>query len=113
MLTNLLAEKGMEVETLITVATPVREYKLKTEVGQHIQMYNGKDAVQGDLGGRWFFAGQTFTRKFKGADNVNAKDGNTGNSISSHSSMHSNVDIWKKYIEPIVTAKIELTDSVK
>ncbi|GIO86405.1 hypothetical protein J25TS5_33370 [Paenibacillus faecis] len=102
MLANLLEEKGLKVETLITVATPVREYKLKTEVGQHIQMYNGKDAVQLDLGGRWFFGGQTFTRKFKGADNVNAKDGNTGNSISSHSSMHSNVDIWKKYIEPIL-----------
>lgn len=26
LLANLLAEKGMEVETLITIATPVREY---------------------------------------------------------------------------------------
>ena len=102
---NLLAEKGMKVETLITVATPVREYKLNTVVGQHIQMYNNRDIIQSDMGGRWWLAGFTFTRKFKGADNVNAKDGDTGNSKTSHSSMHSNVDIWKKYIEPILRSK--------
>lgn len=43
-LVNLLAEKGMYVETLITIATPVREYKLETKVGQHIQMNNNRDS---------------------------------------------------------------------
>ncbi|WP_059051182.1 RHS repeat-associated core domain-containing protein [Paenibacillus senegalimassiliensis] len=101
-LSNLLENKGMKVETLITVATPVREYKLETEVGQHIHMYNNRDIVQEDMGGSWWWAGSTFTRKFKGADNVRAKDGETGTRIQSHSTMHSNVPIWKKYIEPIL-----------
>ncbi|WP_374021043.1 thioesterase domain-containing protein [Paenibacillus thiaminolyticus] len=102
MLANLLEKKGTKVETLITIATPVREYKLKTEVGQHTHMYNNRDIVQGDMGGSWWWAGSTFTRKFKGADNVRAKDGETGTKIQAHSTMHSNVDIWKKYIEPIL-----------
>ncbi|MBE9918399.1 hypothetical protein G8C92_30860 [Paenibacillus donghaensis] len=51
LLANLLAKKGMKVETLITIATPVREYKLESEVGQHIQMYNNRDIVQMDMGG--------------------------------------------------------------
>jgi hypothetical protein len=97
-----LEEKGMEVETLITIATPVRGYKLQTEVGQHIQMYNNRDIVQSDMGGRWWLAGYSFTRKFKGADNVRAKDAEKGTKIGAHSAMHSNVDIWKKYIEPIL-----------
>ncbi|WP_245864319.1 DUF6531 domain-containing protein [Paenibacillus donghaensis] len=102
LLTNLLAKKGMEVETLITIATPVREYKLETKVGQHIQMYNNRDSVQGDFGGKWLVFFPT-TRKFKGAENVRAKDAEKkGTKIQAHSAMHSNVDIWKKYIEPIL-----------
>ncbi|MNO19057.1 hypothetical protein D3C76_87810 [compost metagenome] len=102
MLANLLAEKGMEVETLITIATPVREYKLETKVGQHIQMYNNRDSVQMDFGGKWLVLFPT-TRKFKGAENVRAKDAEKkGTKIQAHSAMHSNVDIWKKYIEPIL-----------
>ncbi|WP_438448068.1 DUF6531 domain-containing protein [Gorillibacterium sp. sgz5001074] len=109
LLTNLLAEKGMKVDTLITVATPVREYKLDTEVGQHIQMYNNRDIVQMDMGGydfgwKIFNAGfgSTTSRKFKGADNVRAKDNETGTKVEAHSNMHSNVNTWKKYIEPIL-----------
>ncbi|GGH61427.1 hypothetical protein GCM10008014_36860 [Paenibacillus silvae] len=107
LLANLLEKKGMKVETLITVATPVREYKLDTKVGQHIQMYNNRDSVQMDMGGKWWRLGfaSTSTRKFKGADNVRAKDGETGSKIEAHSTMHSNVDIWKKYIEPILKLK--------
>ncbi|WP_440115587.1 RHS repeat-associated core domain-containing protein [Paenibacillus sp. QZ-Y1] len=105
MLANLLEKKGMKVETLITVATPVREYKLKTKVGQHIHMYNNRDSVQGEMGGSWWWAGSSFTRKFKGADNVRAKDGEIGTKIQAHSTMHSNVDVWKKYIEPILKLK--------
>ncbi|KJB84889.1 hypothetical protein AZ66_28060 [Paenibacillus sp. E194] len=50
MLANLLGEKGMKVDTLISIATPVREYKLESEVGQHIQMYNNRDMVQMGFG---------------------------------------------------------------
>lgn len=113
LLANQLDEKGMKVETLITVATPVREYKLKTEVGQHIQMYNNRDIVQMDMGGYdkgWNIFklgfGSTITRKFKNAENVRAKDAEKkGTKIQAHSAMHSNIDIWKKYIEPILKLK--------
>lgn len=107
LLANLLEKKGKKVEILITVANPVREYKLDTKVGQHIQMYNNRDSVQMDMGGKWWRLGfgSTSTRKFKGADNVRAKDGETGSKIEAHSTMHSNVDIWKKYIEPILKLK--------
>ncbi|MFC4306052.1 lipase family protein, partial [Cohnella boryungensis] len=105
MLTNLMAEKGVKVETLITIATPVRGYKLKTEVGQHINMYNNRDFVQTELGvPKWkIILGISGSRKMKGADNVRAKDAEKkGTKIQAHSSMHSNIDIWKKYIEPIL-----------
>ncbi|MNW53657.1 hypothetical protein D3C74_312230 [compost metagenome] len=110
MLANLLAEK---VETLITIATPVRGYKLdkNTSVGQHIHLYNKKDQVQVNGGSAWLLA-STITRKFKGAENVRAKDAEkpgvfspNGGPIDSHSSMHSNIDIWNKYIKPKLKIK--------
>ncbi|WP_028592988.1 RHS repeat-associated core domain-containing protein [Paenibacillus assamensis] len=113
MLSNLLAEKGLEVETLITIATPVREYTLdkNTSVGQHIHLYNNTDQVQSNGGSVWLL-GATLSRKFKGAENVRAKDAEQpgvfspkGGPIDSHSSMHSNINIWKKYIEPILKKK--------
>ncbi|MBJ6362470.1 RHS repeat-associated core domain-containing protein, partial [Paenibacillus sp. GCM10012307] len=113
MLANLLAEKGMKVETLITIATPVRGYRLdkNTSVGQHIQLYNKADQVQLNGGSIWNL-GSTLTREFKGAENVRAKDAEkpgvfspNGGPIDSHSSMHSNIDIWKKYIEPKLKKK--------
>jgi pimeloyl-ACP methyl ester carboxylesterase len=95
MLANLLAKKGMKVETLITVATPVRGYKLETKVRQHIHVYNNKDTVQTELGGSIWLLSYTFTRKFKNAENVRAKDAEQGNGIYTHSNMHSNINIWK------------------
>lgn len=92
LLTNLLEEKGMEVDTLITIATPVREYKLKTKAGQHIQMYNNRDSVQMDMGGMWLIFSPT-TRKFKSAENVRAKDAEkSGTKIQVHLEMHSRRD---------------------
>jgi pimeloyl-ACP methyl ester carboxylesterase len=113
MVANLLAEKGVKVETLITIATPVRGYHLdkNTSVGQYIHVYNNKDQVQKNGGSAWLL-GNTYTRKFKGAENVRAKDAEkpgvfspNGGPIDSHSSMHSNINIWKKYIEPILKKK--------
>jgi len=112
LVTNKLAEMGMEVETLITIATPVRGYKLETEAGQHIHVYNNKDMVQ-IAGGYDFGKSDAWkvwrvvagSRKFKNAINVRAKDAEKYNPINAHSAMHSNVEIWKKYIEPIIEMK--------
>jgi hypothetical protein len=50
--------------------------------------------------------GSTSTHKFKNAENVRAKDAEKkGTKIQAHSAMHSNIDIWKKYIEPIFKLK--------
>lgn len=102
MLANLLAKKGMNVETLITIATPVRGYKLEkgTNVGQHIQLYNTADEVQVNGGSIWNLGGAK--RKFKGAENVEVEVPFSSyfEPIDSHSFMHSNVEIWKEYIEP-------------
>ena len=102
MVSNMLAEKEKKVDTLITVATPVREYKLETEVGQHIQVYNNRDSVQMDMAGRMWLLGMAITRAFANAENVRAKDGETGTKVQAHSTMHSNPDIWEKYVEPIL-----------
>ncbi|ANF97948.1 hypothetical protein AR543_19275 [Paenibacillus bovis] len=101
MVANLLKDK-VPVDTLVTIATPVREYQLETKVGQHINVYNERDIVQGDMAGHWWLAGTTLTRKFDNADNIYAKDGEQGTKIESHSTMHSDVKIWKKYIEPVL-----------
>jgi len=64
--------------------------------------------VQVNGGSAWIL-GRTLTRIFKDAENVRAKDAEkpgvfspNGGPIDAHSSMHSNADIWKKYIEPIL-----------
>ncbi|MFC5405720.1 S8 family serine peptidase [Cohnella soli] len=102
MLANLLAEKGMRVETLITIATPVREYQLETEVGQHIQLYNIGDGVQ--VSGGSLLNGGKAGRKFEGAENVKVDISFWRKirlrPIDSHSIMHSNIKVWQKYIEP-------------
>lgn len=103
MLSNSLAKKGVKVETLITIATPVRGYILETEVGQHINMYNNRDIVQNQLGvPNWkVILGVSSSRKMDGADNVRAKDAEKkGTKVEAHSSMHSNTSIWNKYIKP-------------
>ncbi|RAP24773.1 hypothetical protein C2W64_02780 [Brevibacillus laterosporus] len=44
---NKLAEKGIKVDTLITIGTPVRkDYQLDADVRQHINVYNSYDDVQ-------------------------------------------------------------------
>lgn len=108
MLSNSLAKKGVKVETLITIATPVRGYKLETVVGQHINMYNNRDIVQNQLGvPKWkVILGVSGSRKMDGADNVRAKDAEKkGTKVEAHSSMHSNISIWNKYIKPILKLK--------
>lgn len=98
----------MKVETLITIATPVRGYKLETVVGQHINMYNNRDIVQNQLGvPKWkVILGVSGSRKMDGADNVRAKDAEkNGTKVEAHSSMHSNISIWNKYIKPILKLK--------
>ncbi|MEK4297432.1 RHS repeat domain-containing protein [Paenibacillus sp. FSL R5-0914] len=108
MLSNSLAKKGVKVETLITIATPVRGYKLETVVGQHINMYNNRDIVQNQLGvPKWkVILGVSGSRKMDGADNVRAKDAEkNGTKVEAHSSMHSNISIWNKYIKPILKLK--------
>ncbi|MEO3944981.1 RHS repeat-associated core domain-containing protein [Gorillibacterium sp. CAU 1737] len=105
LLANLLAEKGMKVETLITIATPVREYQLKADVGQHIHLYNRGDGVQINGGSIWRL-GQAPKRTFKNAENVEVKISIWRlldfRPIDSHSIMHSNIKVWKKYIEPLL-----------
>lgn len=72
MITNLLAKKDVKVDTLITIATPVREYKLETEVGQRIHVYNKYDGVQ-NHGGSLSGGGAAYDREFKDAKNVEVK----------------------------------------
>jgi pimeloyl-ACP methyl ester carboxylesterase len=104
MVANNLAKLGVHVETLITIATPVREYKLTTEVGQHIQVYNNYDIIQNN-GGQMKKSGKA-RRTFEGALNIEVilpkKDREFYwklQGVTNHSSMHSNVNVWKKYIE--------------
>ena len=112
MVVNILAEKNIDVETLVTIATPVRGYQLEkgATVKQHINVYNNSDQVQVRGGhvalqvtSNLFFgiSGTSARRTFTNATNINAKDaGQWYNPIDSHSSMHSNIAIWKKYIAP-------------
>ncbi|MGZ0052293.1 esterase/lipase family protein [Brevibacillus gelatini] len=74
---NVLEHEGIQVDTLVTIATPVREfeYYLEYPVVQHLHVYNERDAVQVN-GGREY------------------------GPIEAHSVMHSNVEMWKKYITP-------------
>ncbi|MCM3038095.1 hypothetical protein M3201_00050 [Paenibacillus motobuensis] len=103
LITDKLAELGMDVETLITIAAPIREYKLETSVGQFIHVYNNWDVVQ--TGGGALKKGiVTFKRKFQEAENIEVKlprwRRNNMLGVSNHSYMHSSIKVWKKYIEP-------------
>jgi len=103
MAVNLLAEKGLMVDTLITIATPVREYQLNTGVGQHIHVYNQGDGVQINGGSVWHL-GQAPKRKFDGAINKVFKVSFWRTldlrPIDSHSIMHRNIEVWEEYFEP-------------
>jgi hypothetical protein len=99
---NILAKKGVKVETLITIATPVRGYKLEkdTQLGQHIHLYNTADEVQVNGGNAWLLGAAG--REFKNAENVKVKLSfwREFRPINSHSIMHGNMKVWKQYIEP-------------
>jgi poly(3-hydroxyalkanoate) synthetase len=93
---TLYKQEGIKVQTLITIGTPAMSYKLNSgvSVGSHLNVYNNHDKVQ-IIGGNNIIA----VRKFDSAININAKDAGSLFRLS-HSTMHSNVSIWKKYIEP-------------
>lgn len=97
---NILEEAGIQVETLVTIATPVREfeYYLKYEVGQHLHVYNERDAVQVFEGSIWLLG--KAKREFPNTANIKIELGDDYGPIDSHSVMHSNVEMWEKYIAP-------------
>ncbi len=126
---NELLKSNITVDTLVTIATPVREYQLASydyitnpgekvlnskrlkNVKKHIQVYNDEDAVQ-ILGGKSklsnFLLNLTDNefggagREFRYATNVKVDVNDLGERgvVDSHSDMHSNITIWKKYIIP-------------
>lgn len=101
MATNMLAKRGVHVDTLITIATPVREYRLKTKVGQHINVYNHNDIIQ--VNGGFWGLGEA-KRKYPGAENVEVKLSPYyfKHPIEAHSVMHNNPNILDKYVKPRV-----------
>ncbi|WP_270170225.1 RHS repeat-associated core domain-containing protein [Paenibacillus sp. SYP-B4298] len=104
---NALYELGISVETLVTIATPVREdYQLSVNVRQHLNVYNNYDSVQinGNNYSKGFKAGNTF----ESAINIEVileeeYRGKIVYGIANHSRMHSNIDVWKKWIQPFIT----------
>ncbi|WP_199925647.1 RHS repeat-associated core domain-containing protein [Paenibacillus bouchesdurhonensis] len=97
---NILGEKKIKVDTVVTVATPVRGYQLKQEVGQHLHVYSDRDSIQVNGGTPWLLlkAGRTFSA----AANVKIDVDKKYNNIEAHSAMHSNVDVWKQYIQSLL-----------
>lgn len=100
MAANLLGEKDIKVETLVTIASPVRGYQLKQEVGQHLHVYNERDGVQVNGGSIWLLG--KARRTFDGAANVKVEVDKKYNGIESHSVMHSNIDVWKQDIQKLL-----------
>jgi len=110
MVANSLAEYGIRVETLITIATPVRsDFQLNqgVNVGQHINIYNLSDAIQIN-GGRIVHTGLS-GRTFSGAENIQIvatpRTGPLGiwnRPFYSHEFMHNNTQIWRDSILPAV-----------
>jgi pimeloyl-ACP methyl ester carboxylesterase len=104
-LTNMLAGHGVNVDTLITIATPVRaDFQLDAgvTVGQHINVYSNIDPIQ-IAGGQLLQVGYNFRfvpagRTFDNANNIRV----TGfrNPATVHNNMHSNVDVWRNFIMP-------------
>ncbi len=104
MVVNILAENAIEVDTLITIATPVRkDYQLKAPVGQHLNVYTYGDSIQIKGGSIWRLGDAN--RIYPGAENVRVSIfhwGITGavEGIDNHSRMHSDLGVWEKYINP-------------
>lgn len=66
-----------------------------------VQVRGGHVALQVTSNLFFGISGTSAGRTFTNATNINAKDaGQWYNPIDSHSSMHSNIAIWKKYIAP-------------
>ncbi|MGG1654438.1 RHS repeat-associated core domain-containing protein, partial [Paenibacillus sp. NRS-1780] len=102
MATNILAKRGMHVDTLITIATPIRGYRLETDVGQHINVYNYNDIIQINGGSIWVLGDAK--RKYPGAENVEVKLPSyfIKHPIEAHSVMHSSPNILDKYVKPLL-----------
>ncbi|GGG17368.1 hypothetical protein GCM10010916_37750 [Paenibacillus abyssi] len=100
MVANLLGEEDIRVETLVTIATPVRGYQLNQEVGQHLHAYNDRDSVQVNGGSIWLLG--KARRTFSAAANVKIEVDKKYDNIEAHSAMHSNVEIWKEHIQPLL-----------
>ena len=99
---NLLGDKGIKVDTLVTIATPVREfeYSLNYKVGQHIQVYNEQDGVQVNGGSIWLLG--EAKRKFPNAANIKVNLEGDYDPIEAHSAMHSSIKVWERYIKPVL-----------
>jgi pimeloyl-ACP methyl ester carboxylesterase len=116
---NMLGERGIAVDTLITIGTPVRrDYQLSSNasVGQHLNVYNTLDLMQttGTAGQSYSISytyhghprnhrahplsGRIFSDS---ANNLNLTPYISVDSrgpIASHSAMHSNVYLWRTRI---------------
>jgi len=106
---NILAEKGIFVDSIITIGTPVRSDHQLTNpdmVGRHINVFNENDVVQ-ILGGR--FTPNPFRGHLIHADRVFDEMGNVRNvevaparifgPRYNHNFMLSNPEVWRNYIE--------------
>ncbi|MNJ44311.1 hypothetical protein D3C77_393570 [compost metagenome] len=93
MVANILGEKKIKVDTVVTIETPTRGYQLKQEVGQHLHVYSDRDSIQVNGGTPWLLL--KARRTFSAAANVKIDVDKKYNNIETHSAMHSNVDVWK------------------
>jgi len=112
---NMLAEYGINVDTLITIGTPARtDFQLGdgVTVGQHINIYARVDRMQtlGAEGGVMYHANTSHisTAPISGgrlfsSPAINIEATSAPNRVfRSHSYMHSNQAIWRQYIMPIL-----------
>jgi len=108
---NLLGAAGLFIDHVITIGTPVRkDFQINrsggVNVGQHINVYNFGDMVQNHGGRIWH--GGAAARTFDWATNVRVAQQRRGpwgifnRPLYNHSFMHSSVDIWERYIVPMV-----------
>jgi len=103
---NMLPSEGIRVDTLITIATPIREYGYgpASAPRQHINVYNVVDVVQ-VAGGAFLPARRTYS----GATNIQvplpaptSDRGFSMSGVAAHSFMHSDVEVWRQHITPVV-----------
>jgi hypothetical protein len=107
---NILAREGIHVEMLVTVATPSRsDYRLETDVGQHINVYNQNDGAQilGGIDTCDGFGGVGLGRRHQpGAENIEVRTGVRrwpwGIFGHNHSFMNDDWNTWERYILPTI-----------